>query len=136
VASLEPGTAYEFRVTAINEHGSSEASPVVVAATAPAEPLQPALPQLLGVSSSSVKLAWREPHGQGAPVSKYRVNVACLPSGSGAAAMAIRDFAHSRSSSSNSAAGMVNRGDADGCASGAGCAVLQGSRREDDVCQR
>jgi hypothetical protein len=110
VVELAPGTAYEFRVAAINEHGMGEFSRATAATTHAAEPLQPAPPQLLAVSSSSMKLAWQEPHGQGSPVTKYRLSMACLSNGGGAAAAAAallgHDGGHSRNNSSTSATAM------------------------------
>lgn len=82
VTDLMPGTTYQFRVTAINALGGSPWSPVGSATTLPSVPLAPGAPTVAACSSHSLQLSWREPYGQGAPVTSYTVNMARLPQGS------------------------------------------------------
>lgn len=95
VLNLLPGTVYEFRAAAWNNFGSSTHSEIGSATTLPAEPLPPQAPQLVSAAGSSLVVSWREPYGQGSPVTKYKLSYACLgPVGGGSSR------GHSRSSSS------------------------------------
>ncbi|KAI8476074.1 MAG: fibronectin type III [Monoraphidium minutum] len=76
VTDLMPGTTYEFRVMAINGMGGSLWSPAGDATTRPSVPLPPPPPSVSACSSHSLHLSWREPYGQGAPVTGYTVNMA------------------------------------------------------------
>ncbi|KIZ02144.1 fibronectin type III domain containing 3A, partial [Monoraphidium neglectum] len=86
VTDLMPGTTYQFRVMAINGQGGSPWSSVGSATTLPSVPLPPAAPAVSACSSHSLHLSWREPYGQGSPVTSYTVNMARLPTPRHAAA--------------------------------------------------
>lgn len=78
VTDLMPGTTYEFRVMAINQQGGSPWSATGSASTLPSVPLPPPPPTISACSSHALHLTWREPYGQGAPVTSYTVNMARL----------------------------------------------------------
>jgi hypothetical protein len=78
VTDLLPGTTYDFRVAAVNGQGGSGWSPVGSATTQPSAPMPPEAPAVITCSSTSLQLSWREPYGQGAPVTAYTVNMARL----------------------------------------------------------
>ena len=79
VTDLAPATTYEYRAVAINSQGASSWSPIGSATTLPAAPLAPATLKLTGCSSQSLQLSWRAPGSQGAPITGYTVNIACVP---------------------------------------------------------
>ncbi|XP_065725061.2 fibronectin type-III domain-containing protein 3A isoform X3 [Drosophila suzukii] len=58
IGKLQPTTVYSFRLAAVNEAGQSPYSPVASYSTSGNPPPVPRPPQLLGSTSSSLKLGW------------------------------------------------------------------------------
>jgi hypothetical protein len=110
VTDLMPGTTYQFRVMAINGQGGSPWSSVGSATTLPSVPLPPAAPAVSACSSHSLHLSWREPYGQGSPVTSYTVNMARLPTPRHAAANGHGHAASVSGDSEHSSAGGAWRG--------------------------
>ena len=76
VNGLEPGHRYALRCSAINELGSSGCGPVAHAGTLPGLPFPVDSLHLVAAASTSLKVQWRQPFGQGCAVSGYALELA------------------------------------------------------------
>lgn len=76
MGGLEPGRRYAFRCAAINAQGSSGWGPVAHVDTLPGPPFPVDCISLAGATSTSLRLQWSQPYGQGALVSSYVVEAA------------------------------------------------------------
>jgi titin len=73
VTGLTRGTAYTFRISAINAEGTSTASPASSSAIAGTTPAAPATPMLTSKTPTSVSLSWTAPENNGKPITDYKV---------------------------------------------------------------
>ena len=75
VTGLTKGTAYTFKVRAVNAQGNSDASPesdaVTPVTTAPAAPAKPTVALVSG-SNTSVTLSWTAPNNSGSTITGYK----------------------------------------------------------------
>ena len=76
VTGLDAGHRYAFRCSAINDQGSSGWGPVAQVDTLPGLPFPVDSLHLVAAASTSLKLRWSQPFGQGAAVGSYIVEVA------------------------------------------------------------
>lgn len=76
MGGLEPGRRYAFRCSAINAQGSSGWGPVAQLDTQPGLPFPVDCLSLAAATSTSLRLQWSQPYGQGALVTGYVLEVA------------------------------------------------------------
>lgn len=76
VNGLEPGRRYAFRCSAINAQGSSGWGPTSQLDTLPGLPFPVDCLSLAAATSTSLRVQWSQPYGQGAPVTGYVLEVA------------------------------------------------------------
>lgn len=76
VDGLEPGRRYAFRCSAINAQGSSGWGPTSQLDTLPGLPFPVDCLSLAAATSTSLRVQWSQPYGQGAPVTGYVLEVA------------------------------------------------------------
>jgi hypothetical protein len=76
VTGLDAGHRYAFRCSAINDQGSSGWGPVAQVDTLPGLPFPVDSLHLVAAASTSLKLRWSQPFGQGAAVGSYIVEMA------------------------------------------------------------
>ena len=97
VTGLEPGTSYEFYVTALNSDGPGDHSNEVSASIKPNVPANPTgLTAIAGVDQ--VNLSWAAPSSDGgAPIKGYEIHEGMAPGDPGAVvgtSLAARDHLH------------------------------------------
>lgn len=76
MGGLEPGRRYAFRCSAINAQGSSGWGPVTQLDTLPGLPFPVDCLNLAATTSTSLRVHWSQPYGQGSPVTGYVLELA------------------------------------------------------------
>ncbi|WP_110588103.1 Ig-like domain-containing protein [Microbacterium suaedae] len=79
LTGLTNNVTYTFTVTAINEVGDSEPSPVSVEARPDVRPDQPAPPRVPSFGDGELTAAWEEPGTEGSPIVRYDLEISPTP---------------------------------------------------------